>query len=165
MQRSIRVKKSLMQVPEAVEVYGDFEKINELCSYHIYKELADETTYGKQKLERIFESNLSTEYTILVQNAGRWCERYASDIIVDIEEVKHRVLDNPLEFLDGEKKKEISFLFGFRQDGVDYNSFIESRLMQGTPIEFYRAIYELKLFVEETDNGRLNISYGFARLH
>lgn len=63
--------------------------------------------------------NLSSEFTELIKQAAR-CNRYSSDILYDIGSV-----NDAMETWTGEKTL---FVFGFRRDGVDGNSFILSRV-------------------------------------
>lgn len=64
-------------------------------------------------------ANLSSEFTELIRQAAR-CNRYSSDIIYDIGSI-----NDAMEVWTGEKKL---FVFGFRRDGVDGNSFVLSRV-------------------------------------
>lgn len=136
-----------------------------------FKELKRYAVGGWVDKEQIFSSNLSTEYTILIQNAGRWCERFASDILIDIktiEEWLENVYDECKDFDDEILEK--SFLFGFRQDGVDHNAFISYNVEENAYMSprikpnYYRAIYELCFKVYKSDKSHLQIDYGFARV-
>lgn len=63
--------------------------------------------------------NLSSEFTELIRQAAR-CNRYSSDIVYDIGNV-----NDAMEVWTGGKTL---FVFGFRRDGVDGNSFVLSRV-------------------------------------
>lgn len=63
--------------------------------------------------------NLSSEFSELIKQAAR-CNRYSSDILYDIGSVK-----DAMKTWTGEKTL---FVFGFRRDGVDGNSFVLSRV-------------------------------------
>lgn len=65
------------------------------------------------------ETNLSSEFSELIKQAAR-CNRFSSDVIYDIGSV-----NDALEVWTGEKRL---FVFGFRRDGVDGNSFVLSRV-------------------------------------
>ena len=69
--------------------------------------------------EKKLDANLSSEFTELIRQAAR-CNRYASDLIYGIEDVNEK-----METWTGEKTL---FVFGFRRDGVDGNSFVLSRV-------------------------------------
>ncbi len=89
--------------------------------------------------------NYSSILTELIQQAGRWCEHYASDLFID-----WMTIDRCLKNRDVENR---SFLFGFRQIGVDHDQFIFSRFNQN-PYErdTYRTIYRLDIvFIESTN--------------
>lgn len=103
-----------------------------------------------------FDVNLSSEFTILIQNAGRWCEHYASDILIDIDAVKH-LIDNWLD--ETSKELEFKFLFGFRQSGVDSESFITARW--DNRFNEYRAIYAWEIRFNHEDLGwTMNWEFG-----
>lgn len=69
--------------------------------------------------EKKLDANLSSEFTELIRQAAR-CNRYASDLIYGIEDINEK-----METWTGEKTL---FVFGFRRDGVDGNSFVLSRV-------------------------------------
>ena len=69
--------------------------------------------------DKRMEVNLFSEFTELIKQAAR-CNRYASDLIYDINSV-----NDAMETWTGEKTL---FAFGFRRDGVDGNSFVLSRV-------------------------------------
>lgn len=83
--------------------------------------------------------NMSNLYTKLIQEAGRFCDCYASDLIYDIDAIR--------EAIDNHKSRK--FYMGFRESGIDHNSFIECR----TPSEIrdYRVIWKLTLKFTEDD--------------
>lgn len=69
--------------------------------------------------------NMSGIYTKLIQEAGRICEAYASDILIDINSVE--------KWLAGRSQSEYaptvgrSYCFGFRKMGVDHWDFAKNR--------------------------------------
>ena len=64
--------------------------------------------------------NLSSHYSNMIKNAGRICNDYASDIMIDIDAFR-KDLD---ELKQGET---ITRYIGYRDYGVDHTSFIECR--------------------------------------
>lgn len=69
--------------------------------------------------------NLSTIASKLIEQAGRWCERYASDVIITWDTVR----DIINKHVSSAEKLETEYVaFGFRRNGVDSNNFIASRL-------------------------------------
>lgn len=106
---------------------------------YAYKPIVDDGRRGYYSGK--YEVNYSSILTRLIQEAGRFCERFASDLFIDWESVV-RWIDN------ADKGDEIVFLFGFRQDGVDGNSFILSRYNNGCyscPEKEYRSMWRLDI--------------------
>lgn len=69
--------------------------------------------------------NLSTIASKLIEQAGRWCEHYASDFIITWDTVRNIINAH----VSSTEKLEAEYVaFGFRRSGVDSNSFIASRL-------------------------------------
>ena len=71
----------------------------------------------------VYDVNSSSILTELIHEAGRYCESFASDLFLDWQ----RVLET---IDDAEPGMKRTFLFGFRQHGVDHDSFIFSRFNQ-----------------------------------
>lgn len=103
-------------------------------------------SYDGSKL--VGEINLSSIETKLIQEAGRWSKRFASDLLIDLWPIIRGLEDGTL--------RSTSILFGFREDGVDGASFVLARY--STPQDaliaqyYYRAIWKLDVEVE-TDDG------------
>lgn len=99
--------------------------------------------------------NMSAIYTKLIQEAGRICEYFASDLLIDLESVE--------KWIDGCSKSEyapargISFCFGFRKTGVDHWAFAKNR----TNSELYK-LYRLDL---STARGRIKADLYEAEKH
>ena len=99
--------------------------------------------------------NMSEIYTKLIQEAGRICEHFASDILIDIESVE--------KWICGCSKSEyapargISFCFGFCKMGVDHWEFAKNR----TNSELYK-IYRLDL---STSHGHIKADLYEAKKH
>ena len=86
--------------------------------------------------------NDSSIWTRLIQEAGRKCDSYASDLLIDYDSYKR---DLP-ELV--KRKENFRWLFGFRQTGVDHAGFIEART--GEP---YISKFALDLTVEDGELG------------
>ena len=92
-----------------------------------------------------YDINYSTILTILIQEAGRWCKAYASDLFIEWEDI--------LEQLRGQKPlQDGSHLFGFREFGVDYAQAIlnnynsgEASMARLIASNKYRAIWRLDI--------------------
>ena len=105
-------------------------------------------------VSEIQNCNFSSEWSRLINEAGRWCESYASDILIDFESIKAY-----LERLkNGEESEEREFWFGFRQMGVDGLSFIQSRTEREYASHVYRAVWRWRFIVEERRYGLYVVS-------
>lgn len=92
----------------------------------------------------VVQVNYSSLLTRLIQEAGRYCESYASDLFLSWQSTLDKLCDNRI--------KDYSMLFGFRADGVDdarsvfYHEERES-------LYVYRSIWRLDVEVtKQTDN-------------
>ena len=105
-------------------------------------------------LDGLRDCNFSREWSRLINEAGRWCESYASDILIDFEAIKAY-----LERLkNGEESEGREFWFGFRQMGVDGLSFIQSRTEREYASHVYRAVWRWRFIVEERRYGLYVVS-------
>lgn len=85
--------------------------------------------------------NYSSILTKLIQEAGRWCKSYASDLFIDWYTIYKQIEEQQL--------KNGSYLFGFREYGVDHDNFIFHRYEQHNASHEYRAIWRLDITVDE----------------
>ena len=105
-------------------------------------------------VSEIQNCNFSSEWSRLINEAGRWCESYASDILINFESIKAY-----LERLkNGEESEGREFWFGFRQMGVDGLSFIQSRTEREYASHVYRAVWRWRFIVEERKYGLYVVS-------
>lgn len=86
-----------------------------------------------------WEINYSSILTKLIQEAGRWCEYYASDLFIMWKYNIDKKLD------DGTMDTE-QFVFGFRDDGVDYKEWYE---LHKNDTGRYRAVWFLDVTVND----------------
>ena len=113
------------------------------------------TEIGYVNPEGRIEVNLSSIYTRLIQEAGRWCESYASDLLVDIDVIKehlntakwqnsrHRVYEKGAEMT-------LLFVFGFRRCGVDHKEYVDATMKEPSRrYHYYRAIWNLTMEKDE----------------
>lgn len=97
--------------------------------------------------------NMSSIYTKLIQEAGRFCDAYASDLLYDINTIEECI----------EMQKSTTRYIAFRKYGVDGNSSIEIRTPYG--MAEYRAIYQVDIefsddnYYDKTIIVRLNEVY------
>lgn len=94
---------------------------------------------------RTVDIDYSSILTKLIQEAGRWWRRFASDLFIDWLTINKQLEDCTLE--------SGSYLFGFRENGVDHTEFILSRYAnEAGACHMYRAIWRLDIEVEEVEN-------------
>ena len=110
-----------------------FDSIN---TEPIYQELGTKDTI-----------NTSSIATFLIQNVGRFCERYASDFLITWNSLTEYI-DEPLTTNDDCK----FFTFAIRKHGVDGNEFLMARINEWynryelyRVQKFYRHIYVVKI--------------------
>lgn len=100
-----------------------------------------------------YDVNYSTILTKLIQDAGRFCESFASDLFIDWGDV--------LRFCDANVGNEAkkTFLFGFRQMGVDSGATVENRVMTNDTMSRYeyRALWRLDV---ETNGDKIRMEAG-----
>lgn len=90
--------------------------------------------------------NISSILTKLIQEAGRWCKDYASDLFISWAGIQTQI--------DNATLKPDSYLFGFREYGVDHNQFILSKYQTSGSIIAsyeYRAIWRLDIELSDSD--------------
>ena len=120
----------------------------------IYEDDIRESFSNGAFVSEIQNCNFSSEWSRLINEAGRWCESYASDILIDFESIKAY-----LERLkNGEESEGREFWFGFRQMGVDGLSFIQSRTEREYASHVYRAVWRWSFIVEERKYGLYVVS-------
>ena len=95
-------------------------------------------------LEGKWEINYSSILTRLIQEAGRWCEHYASDLFVQWKYRIDQKLDNGTLYTD-------TFVFAFRDSGVDSEEWYENHKNEHN---YYRAVWFLDVL---TDKGKIKM--------
>lgn len=100
--------------------------------------------------------NMSDVYTRLIQDAGRFAESYASDLLYDIDAMRDLLSALPEDDdFDGRDRLDYYIAVGIRESGVDGNQFVMSRLEQSAAASFGhyanpRAAYRKLLCVHVT---------------
>lgn len=118
---------------------------NELSKYTV--KAMEERGYWSST-EGKFYINYSDILTCLIQEAGRWCERYASDLFIE-----WRSIERALEDVRFNGK---TYYFGFRKNGVDHLEFLLPRLNEN-PSQ-YRAVWQLE--IEVTWDAKITMKLG-----
>ena len=91
-----------------------------------------------------YDINYSDILTFLIQKAGTICKHYASDLFISWESVMRE--------LDHSEIERDKFLFGFREMGVDHNTWVLSRYNNYGPDNVKREIKEMYLVTLETES-------------
>lgn len=120
-------------------------------------ETSGELTVNLFTGERTVSINYSSILTRLIQEAGRICEFYASDLFIEWRSIVEALEDGTIE--------TGSYLFGFRDSGVDeaksvfywYNETTHGR-------EYYSAIWKLDVDVELVEPGRKSVNMKLYRV-
>ena len=91
---------------------------------------------------RNFDINYSSILTKLIQECGRLCESYASDLFITWDSIVQKLKEKTMQ--------TSVYLIGIREMGVDHNEFIVHRYNNnGCYAKYeYRKIYRLDVIVE-----------------
>lgn len=112
--------------------------------YEIEKDFS-KIAYGAKVIEaqgRDFDINYSSILTKLIQECGRLCESYASDLFIDWNSIVQK--------LKGKTMETSTHLFGIREMGVDHNEFVLMRYNNYTHARHeYRKIYRLNIIIDD----------------
>ena len=92
------------------------------------------------------EINTSSILTRLIQEAGRWCERFASDIVLEW----NFAYRDMCQLKPGETE---SRLLGFRESGVDGTDFVllQFGMDDAKASHYYRKLYRFDMTREQDD--------------
>ena len=96
-------------------------------------------------LEGKWEINYSSILTRLIQEAGRWCESYASDLFVQWKYRIDQKLDNGTLETD-------TFVFAMYNSGVHHKAWYENHKNEHN---YYRAVWFLDV---ETNEGKIKMT-------
>lgn len=80
--------------------------------------------------------NTSDILTKLIQEAGRLCDRYASDLFIDWEEIN--------KGLEHGSIKKGTYVFAIRDDGIDHKTWYEKHK---NDYNYYRAVWFLDVII------------------
>ena len=112
--------------------------------YTIEKDFSTKTYYSKvidaQGIN--FDINYSDILTKLIQECGRLCESYASDLFITWSGIMRKLEEKTME--------TSAYLFGIREMGVDHNEFVLSRCNNGGRAYYaYRKMYRIDITIED----------------
>ena len=112
--------------------------------YEIEKDFSSKKYYAEaiEAQGRNFDINYSSILTKLIQECGRLCEAWASDLFITWYGIEQKLKDKTME--------TSTYLFGIREMGVDHNEFILMRYNNdGYCAKYeYRKIYRLDVTIE-----------------
>lgn len=72
--------------------------------------------------EKCWNINYSDILTFLIQKAGTICKHYASDLFISWSSLEKELKEQGIAYGGGK------YLFGFRESGVDHDTYVLSRL-------------------------------------
>lgn len=93
--------------------------------------------------EADFNINYSSILTRLIQEAGRVCESYASDLFVSWTDLME-------DFTDYRAESD-SVLFGFRRGGIDHTEWVISNAEKDAKSNYY-SIWRLDINIHDIDS-------------
>lgn len=97
--------------------------------------------------------NMSSINSLLIKQAAKHCEHYASDVVIDINAMERKILELAEGAIKGKTTAPVTEcqFFGFRDMGVDGTTFVCSRLEDvddyGEIAKFYKALYVAEISV------------------
>jgi len=98
--------------------------------------------------EKCWNINYSDILTFLIQKAGTICKNYASDLFISWSSLEKEMKKEGQEYAGGK------YLFGFRESGVDHDSYVLSRLnnygVEGLKREV-KELYMLEVSIKKSD--------------
>lgn len=136
----VKVKKEGRDDMEMFVRYALYDNVISSCGE--WRERLFEGTY-----EGRYEVNCTSILTKLIQEAGRFCLHYASDLFIC-----WKAFEKTLE--EYANNEESAFFFGFREDGVDDAESITSTPLGRRPY-YYRSIYAV---VVQKDGTRIKLT-------
>ena len=95
---------------------------------------------GANLVNGVWDVNMSDIITRLIQLAGRYCDRYASDLFIHWNDSRANPLDKDFRYGGGK------MIFGFRESGVDVDDTVVKNY-NNNPY-YYRKISIVETIVE-----------------
>lgn len=118
-------------------------------------EITEENTISVYPTGVCNNLNMSDINTLLIKQAAKHCQHYASDVVIDINAMEKKILELAEDAIKGKATApatEIIF-FGFRDMGVDGTTFVCSRISDhveyGDVQRCYKALYVAEISVGE----------------
>lgn len=122
------------------------EDLKAMIAEHKTVEITEKNTISLYPNGIVNFLNMSDINTLLIKQAAKHCDRFASDVIIDINAMEKRILELAECAIKGETIPATERLFfGFRDMGVDGATFVRSRLENvddyGKIGKYYKALY------------------------
>ena len=127
----------------------------------IYENDVRESIENGAWLDSLRDCNFSTEWSRLICEAGRWCESYASDLMIEMDSIRAYLI-GMVENMEKPENRE--FWFGFRQSGIDHLAFIQSRTEREYASHVYRAVWRWSFTVEARFDGEIYVKSKLEKL-
>ena len=96
----------------------------------------------------LWSINHSSILSRLIQEAGRYCERFASDLFIDWSAVED-ILKSEEQVIE---EASYHYFFGFRESGVDGETYINYKLQSDQFHHEYRSIWRLDIDINSEGN-------------
>lgn len=129
--------------------------VNHACKADILASVDAETAFGSP-----MDINATTIQTILIQMTGRFCEHYASDLLITMSELQPFLHQERVPEWDEDKPHRWILGVGIREMGVDGNTFIMQRIAETKssygylhPNHIYRKILAIDITDTRDDTG------------
>lgn len=107
------------------------------------------TAVGSQDCRGKWGVSYSPILTRLIQEAGRFCERFASDLFIDWKGVE--------EWMNDPTERRV-WMFGFRRNGVDHDAYV----LTGHNEREYRSLWILEC---ECDGENITMMLWESNIH
>ena len=132
---------------EALE-YGKYGK--DLCDHTF--QLDDGSPYFNERFNGIWLAGL---FTLLIKEAGRLCDNYASDMFIDLQTL-HKDLNGTTSVLF--EQETYQYVVGIRDMGVDSESFVKCHAEREECSYAYREMFLITVTPDEKYKGSRKLS-------
>ena len=132
--------------------------INDIIEAHASSPVLFKQTinaYPNEDGEYAYSMNFSSEFSYLIENTGRFVERYQSDLLYGINSFNNR-LDKTINNLQPGDSAEIIVVFGLRDSGVDHDNYVLSNMNGSASSQlshYYRRVYTFRAVITWPDEN------------
>lgn len=131
------------------------EDLKAMIAEHKAVEITEENVLSYYPTGVCNNLNMSDINSLLIKQAAKHCQHYASDVVIDINSMEQKILELAGKAIKGEVTAPVMecVFFGFRDMGVDGTTFVRSRIgdaeSYGKIGECYKALYVAEISVGE----------------